>query len=622
MPSSSTSALSLAARLRATDDTELARLLDVRRIRDKRIDDFFDLADALLDRASIQHALTRLDRHTLAVIAASTPPTPVADVTARIAAKNDRTDVPAALELARSLALLDIDESGTVSVYDAVTEQLDAWPSLALPSPTELIDEPAPPALEVVDDSDSRFLDRAASERAFATTSAVGELVTEVGMVPGRELAKGGLALPDSKRLAVAMGTELFDVPAMLQIAERSQLVHRTPAGWEPTDAAAAWLESPIVDRWLVLAGAWLDALPEEVRALVAERPHAVWGDGLAHYLGWLFPAGGDWMRQRQAGYTRDAELLGITAAGSTTGPGTALLSEGVEAARARIIPLLPPEVHKVYVQHDLTIVAPGPLAASADSRLRRIADVESRALASSYRVTQSSLTRALASGETAESIREFLNDLSLTGIPQPLDYLLVETANRYGALRVGPADDAAAAALPGTRSCIRSNDATLIGAISVDQNLAALALVPDGDRRLLSRFEKDVVYWALAEARYPIVTENEHGEIVPAQRPQPIALPQPAANNGVAELIARVRRSGSSAPAEAGAAWIVRQLEVAIRNRTGVVVTVRMPDGSEVSYSLEPAAVAGGRLRSRDRRADIERTLPLSHIVAVEPLP
>jgi hypothetical protein len=45
------------------------------------------------------------------------------------------------------------------------------------------------------------------------------------------------------------------------------------------------------------------------------------------------------------------------------------------------------------------------------------------------------------------------------------------------------------------------------------------------------------------------------------------------------------------------------------------------MPDGSEVTYSLEPAAVAGGRLRSRDRKADIERTLPLSHIVAVEPI-
>jgi Helicase conserved C-terminal domain len=617
MPSSSTSALSLAARLRATDDTDLARLLDARRIRDKRIDDFFDLADALLDRASIQHALSRLDRHVLALLAAASPPAPLELLRSRLHV----ADARAAAEIARALALLDVDDDGVVSVYDAVTEQLEAWPTLGLPSPAELIEEPAPPALEAVADTDARFLDRAASERAFATTTAVGELVTEVSIQPARELAKGGLALPDSKRLAVAMGAELHDVPAMLEIAERSELVERGPGGWNPTDDAPAWLEQPMVERWLRLAGAWRSTLPAEIRALLAERPHAAWGEGLAQYLEWLFPAGGDWMRDRLTRYSRDAELLGITAAGATTGPGASLLAEGLESARSRILPLLPPEVERVYVQHDLTIVAPGPLAATADARLRRIADVESRALASSYRVTQSSLTRGLASGETRESIREFLLELSLTGIPQPLEYLLVETANRYGALRVGPADDAALGALPGAKSRIRSNDATLIGAIAVDQNLSSLALEPDGDRRLVSRFDPDVVYWALTEARYPIVAENAHGDIVPVDRPRPPAVPPAPEGNGVAELLARVRRSGSSAPEEAGAAWIVRQLEVAIRNRSGVMVTVRMPDGSEVTYSLEPAAVAGGRLRSRDRRADIERTLPLSHIVAVEPL-
>jgi hypothetical protein len=617
MPSSSTSALSLAARLRATDDTELARLLDARRIRDKRIEDFFDLADALLDRASIQHALSRLDRHALALLAAASAPTPLELLQSRLRIGDAR----AAAEVARALVLLDVDDDGVVSVYDAVTEQLAAWPTLGLPSPAELIEDPAPPALEAVADTDARFLDRAASERAFATTTAVGELVTEVSLQPARELAKGGLALPDSKRLAVAMGTELHDVPAMLEIAERSGLVERGPGGWNTSDNAAEWLEQPIVERWLRLAGAWLATLPAEIRALLAERPHAAWGEGLARYLDWLFPAGGDWMADRLTRYTRDAELLGITAAGATTGPGASLLAEGVAAARSRILPLLPPEVDKVYVQHDLTIVAPGPLAASADARLRRIADVESRALASSYRVTQSSLTRGLAAGETRESIREFLTELSLTGIPQPLEYLLVETANRYGALRVGPADDGARGALSGAKSRIRSNDPTLIGAIAVDQNLSSLALEPDGDRRLVSRFDPDVVYWALTEARYPIVAENAHGDIVPVERTRPPAPPPAPESNGVAELLARIRRSGSSAPEEAGAAWIVRQLEVAIRNRTGVMVTVRMPDGSEVTYSLEPAAVAGGRLRSRDRRADIERTLPLSHIVAVEPL-
>ena len=39
------------------------------------------------------------------------------------------------------------------------------------------------------------------------------------------------------------------------------------------------------------------------------------------------------------------------------------------------------------------------------------------------------------------------------------------------------------------------------------------------------------------------------------------------------------------------------------------------MPDGSVVDYLLEPTGVGGGRLRGRDRAADIERTLPLSSV-------
>ena len=81
-----------------------------------------------------------------------------------------------------------------------------------------------------------------------------------------RELAKGGIALPDSKRLAVAMGTELHEVPAMLEIAERSELVERGNGGWIAADSAAEWLELPIVERWLRLSGSWLATLPAEIR--------------------------------------------------------------------------------------------------------------------------------------------------------------------------------------------------------------------------------------------------------------------------------------------------------------------------------------------------------------------
>src|SRR5690606_2463044 len=101
--SGSGSALALAARLRTLDDGELTRLVAGRGIRDGGIRDFFDLAEALLDRASVQLALQRLDRPTLAAIAAAGeltesegPPT-----AARVA---DRLGLPAD-DVARRLAI-------------------------------------------------------------------------------------------------------------------------------------------------------------------------------------------------------------------------------------------------------------------------------------------------------------------------------------------------------------------------------------------------------------------------------------------------------------------------------------------------------------------------------------
>jgi hypothetical protein len=43
------------------------------------------------------------------------------------------------------------------------------------------------------------------------------------------------------------------------------------------------------------------------------------------------------------------------------------------------------------------------------------------------------------------------------------------------------------------------------------------------------------------------------------------------------------------------------------------------MPDGTKVDYTLEPTGIGGGRLRGRDRKSDIERTLPLTSIVDVK---
>jgi alkylhydroperoxidase/carboxymuconolactone decarboxylase family protein YurZ len=624
MPASSGSALALAARLRVLDDDALARLVTERGVRQQGIRDFFDLAEALLDRTSVQNALQRLDRPTLALIAvagelATTTGAPTA---AQLATTLGVTpeEVAERTSVAVDAGLLG-EESGHFAPWDAVVDQLNAWPAFGLPSRAELVSSTPPAALEPVSESDARFVDRGAGDRAFGTLTAVTELVLALREEPARQLARGGVALPDARRLAAATGFESDEVDLLLDIAARAGLAELESGSWNVGDTAVAWLEGSRLQRWAALADAWLERLPDELRTVLRQRAHAVWGDGLTDFVQWLFPAGGDWIRERLTSVAREAELLGLTGGSTPSTPGAALLVHGVDAASTSMAALFPPEVEQVYVQHDLSIIAPGPLVAGVDTRLRGFAEVEARGLASSYRVTGASLTRALIAGETAEGIRSFLAEISLTGIPQPLDYLLNDTAARFGSLRVGALDPGAAD--PGSRqfgmsSYVRSDDSAILRQAAVDQNLAPLGLIPDGDHRLLARFDSALVYWTLADARYPVVAEDANGTIIELRRERRAGTGGALADDTAAILIARVRAVSTSTSEETGQAWLARQLESAVKNKAAVIVDVQLPDGTQVEYHLEPAALANGRLRARDRRADIERTLPLSSITAV----
>ena len=634
--------LSLATRLQAMSEVELAAVMRSRSISTNGIKDFFDLAEALLSPASVQQTLTRLDRETLAVLAAigelsaESASVTTAEVAAKLAtlagpdtltARVSEAVIAQRAAVARGLLLLE-PSSEQLSVYDTVRNQLRSWPAFGLPSLSKLAIVDAPAALERVPDIDRRFIDRLGAERAFAVTAAITQLLAEVEREPARELAKGGVALPDTKRLANAMAVDLASVAIHIAVAEYAHLIARESGSWMISEHGASWLNRSTGERWGELATAWFARLPADIRTLLGERTHALWGQGLRGYIDWLYPAGGDWMDERIAEYTRDAELLGITANHAPTGPGSLLLASGVSGpaspanlvsdatgvspATAAMTAMLPPEVEHVYLQHDLSIVAPGPLTPRVDSRLRAIADVESRALASSYRVSTSSVNRAMASGETEETMLEFLRSITLTGIPQPLAYLIAEASARYGQVRVGSLD--------GGRSYIRSDDALQIGTILVDQSLAPLSLERTEDGRAISRFGIDAVFWSVSDARYPVAAEDADGEIVALRRQRTAKSAVSASVDPIAALIERLRLGGSQHEEETGQAWLIRQLDIAIKARAALTVSVLMPNGSVVAYQLEPTSVAGGRLRGRDNRSAIERTLPLSRIESIGP--
>ncbi|WEO76594.1 helicase-associated domain-containing protein [Cryobacterium sp. SO2] len=614
--------LTLASRLRALDDAALRRMIGLRRVSAHGIHDFFDLAEALLDPDAIESTLSRLDRSTLAVLAvagelgAPSLATLVESLADLGHDTLDAADIAARVDRLEELMLL-VAVDGTVRPYPAVTAQLRGWPARGLPSAADLAGVPAPTPLAPLSATDGRFTERLAAERAFAAVSSIAELLTELAREPARELSRGGLGLPDTKRLSAVMGIDVDEVAPLVSVAARAELIVLAGGYWGQSPAGEEWLVNGAATRWAVLAGSWLDALPTDVREILAQRPGVAWGDALHRFVAWLYPAGGAWMDERIAVFARDAELIGITARQATSAAGASVLVGDLDAAVATITASLPAEVGTVYLQHDLSIVAPGPLSSSIDARLRTFADVESRELASTYRLSGASVNRALAAGEDAESLLAFLASISVTGIPQPVDYLIRDAADRYGRVRVGALhpDD------PDGASYVSSDDAALLGAIAVDQTFTPLGLSPVSATRLQSALPAHTVFWALTDARYPVAAEDAAGTIVHPRRHEFTAAPRTDLPDPSIALVETLRATDGG-EAKAANAWLARQLDAAIKHRQTVSVSVRMPDGEVVDYLLEPASVGGGRFRARDRRADIERTLPLSSIVSITPAP
>ncbi|CAQ02833.1 conserved hypothetical protein [Clavibacter sepedonicus] len=619
----------LAARLRALGDASLAALVRDRGIDAARIADLFDLADALLSPDAVAGALEQLDRTALAVLAvaaeegAPTRPVPLDAIRDSLARRSgedplDPAGLTGAARRAADTLLASLGDAG-LTTHQEVAVALAAWPAAGLPGTDELARLTPPAPLAAVPRVDPEEVDAHAGESAFRSVVAVAALIDELTREPARELSRGGMSLPDARRLAGALGVDLDDVPVYLSLAGRAALVARSGRTWSAAAASAAWSGRPTVERWESLSAAWLDALAPATRVILAERTDASWGAGLVDSVLWRFPGGSAWIGERITAFTRDAGLLGITTGDVPSSAGRALLTTGSAAAAAALAPHLPAEVDRVYLQHDLTVVSPGPLDAAVESRLLSVADAEGRGLAATYRISAASVTRALASGATVEGIRSLLAEVALTGIPQPLDYLIDEAAARFGRLRVRPASPSDAA--PDARTAVVSEDGPLLATLLVDRDLAPLRLVRAGDSVLTSAASPDAVERALAAARLAPVREDAEGRrLAPAPPTTPTphadAHPEPDAADA---LVSRVRAADGP---DDGAAWTTRQLEVAIRAKAALHVRVRMPDGREVDHVLEPSSVAGGRLRARDRVADVERTLPLSSIVAVSPGP
>ena len=558
----------LASWLAGQDDAALSALLTQRGVSPSATwADFFDAAEGIQDAAPLSRALAALPRSLAEAL---------------VAADGGTVDDPARSALiTRALVAPD----GTV--YRAVAQAIAAAPPAdAVPdAPTS---EPEPEPAD------------AAAERAFTAAATLADILQLALTSPLARIGSGALGATERRRL---MDAGIVDDPAtadqLVALSSVAGLTAPTDKEWLVTADGLEWLQAGTVDRWHQVARRLRDALPEALRTAEGGwSSPAEWAHAYPFDAAW--PARAE---QWRALLHRWA-LIGADGPSASWAAG---LAEGGDADLEELRDLLPPEVDRVFLQNDLTAIAPGPLAPHLDMRLRTMALRESRAQASSYRFTPDSIGAAITGGETAESLRDFLTALSLTGLPQPLAYEIERTAARHGLIKV--IDDPASGV-----TLVRSDDRAVLDTLAVDQALRPLALMRHAEG-LTSRSSADAVFWALADARYPVSMEDASGHTRTVLRHK-LAAPSAAPTASPYEpLIGRLRGARES---DSDAAWLGRELEQAVRAKALITVTVRLPDGSSRDFTLEASGLGGGRLRGRDRSADVERTLPVASIESV----
>jgi DNA-binding transcriptional MerR regulator len=230
--------------------------------------------------------------------------------------------------------------------------------------------------------------------------------------------------------------------------------------------------------------------------------------------------------------------------------------------------------------------------------------------MASTYRLSALSLSHGLETGLTIADIRKLLEEMSDKALPQPIEYLLNEAQQRFARLQIVEAEE-------GERVYLRSTDKVLLAEILNESKLKPFGLVQLEDDSLATRFEAEVIYFGLRELGFVAVRVDKDGKVI-----SPLAASvkkhEQEQINSVAADIARIREQEEKIGTAPDDDDLQRQIQLAIKNKAKATFTVTSSSGAEIEFLLEPIGIANGRLRAKDRKADIERTLPIASIIRV----
>lgn len=607
-----------------------------------------------VDVAALLADLPEADRRLLTALAHGSPVGRTRD--AAVVVPLERAETPVQRLLAHGLLLR----------RDAETVELPRQVGLALrgdsPLGTVQLDEPR---LRTTKHS---TVDATGAGEVLEILRRTERLIALWSAEPASVLKSGGLGVRDLRRLARELDTDERGAGLVAELLYGAGMIAdsatATAAEWIPTTLVDPWLVATPANQWATLAAAWLDLprlpglagmrdakdrvlaplsedlrrppAPTERRRVLAALAELAPGTGvadpgeLADVLAWRAPRRGGRLRDEIVRWTlAEATALGVVALGAITTAGRTLLLDGPAAAAKAMAQAMPEPVDHVLVQADLTVVAPGPLEPSLAFDIGQVADVESAGSATVYRVTESSVRRALDAGRTAEEVHELFRTKSRTPVPQSLSYLIDDVARRHGRLRGG------------TAACfLRCDDPVLVAEVLAHPASASLELRRIAPTVLVSPLPLSDVLGDLRGAGFAPAAENVDGQVVdlrPAGHRLPASgrvrrpgVPTPPSAERLLDLVAQLRAGDTAAATRRGrtvsqisgggvadTSATLALLREAIEQRGHVLIDFVDSRGVASQRVVTPFRVGGGMLEGRDNTNDAVHQYPLHRITS-----
>ena len=500
-------------------------------------------------------------------------------------------------------------------------------------------------------------IDRAAIANISNVLRWCEELLNFWGETAPTALRAGGLGVRDLKDAAQHLGVTEGCAAFVAELCYLSGLVaidaDETIA---PTNSFDIWLTQDFENKWRNIVALWLitsrvsglvgrseqkfSALGPELdrvsaanirsRTLEELRSNVELSPTIATFterMKWLAPLRrGANLRDDLVKWTlEEAEWLGMTGLGALSTFGSELLDGDDDLG---VNDALPTPIDYITIQSDQTAIAPGPLQHELAVELSQMADIESRGAATVYRFTESSIRRGLDHGKSSSEIIKFLSKISKTALPQPLEYLITDSARKHGQLRVGA-----------IHCYLRCEDSSVLTEIISDKRvdvalrqIAPTVLVSDFDIEEVLNVLRSAGYMPAAESAQGILLSSPHNKRV-KNRPKPpriVGEIEPPTAEAIAGAIRAIKVGEKSTAKQSqlrNSGAIPRTtanetLDILNKNLNRTISIGYADNNGGVSHRIVDAQqIANGVLLARDHSTGELQTFKIIRITGVAPL-